>query len=177
MVFRQFHHRFVQFFFQINQPGLLFCVARSTCVDKLAAILQVEVLVVHAQIVPVLVPFDEVDRQIEPDPVEPGEKFGIEPERVDALVGLLEGLHRQVPGIGLVVGHVVEHPQQPRLIAAHQLVKCGRITRLGALHQHTVGDFLTLRLGGFGRFHAPPLRLHLIQRKRSGKRRCHGFSP
>ena len=84
VLIRQFHHRFVQFFFQLGEAGLFFRVARGTCIDKLRAILQIELGVIHAQIMPVLVPLDEVNGEIVANPIKPGEELGIEAEGMDA---------------------------------------------------------------------------------------------
>ncbi len=92
---------------------------------------------------------------------------------MDALVGLLEGLHGQVPGVGLVIGHVVKHAQEPGLVPAHEIVEGSRVPSLRALNKHAIGYLRTVRLGGFGRLHGLPLPWHVIERKGSGKRSRH----
>ena len=116
-----------------------------------------------------LVALDEVDRQVEADAVKPGEEFGVEAEGVDAFVGLLEGLHGQVPGVGLVVGHVVEHAQEPGLVAADKLVEGSGVAGLRALDEHAVAVLLTVRFRGIGRFHSPPLLTQSIGERGGGK--------
>ena len=112
------------------------------------------------------VPLNEINREIKTDPVKPRKKLRIEPERIDAFVRLLEGLHREVPGVRLVIDHVVEHAEQLGLVTADQFVKSGRVARPGHAPRSTRSVIswlsgLTVSVGSM----PLTLRSHLIVRK------------
>src|SRR5947209_17971930 len=76
-----------------------------------------------------------IDSDIGYDPVDPGVKRRLAAKSTDRFPRLEERVLGEVPGVLLVMHHVVNHTENSRPVAGYQLVEGRGITLLATLHQ------------------------------------------
>src|SRR5438105_6973663 len=108
----------------------------------------VEVQIVQAHVRLVLPLFEEVNGLVDGDPVNPGEKAGVTFERFERLISLDECLLREVVGVFVIGGHMVNGGVDALLITAHQPVICLQVPAFGALDQPLLHLRITVRRRG-----------------------------
>ena len=100
--------------------------------------LGVEVQVVQAEMMPVLALLEKINRLVDGDAVKPGVKTGAAFEGGQRLISLDEGFLREVVGILVIAGHVINRGVDAFLIAPDQLIVSAKIFALSAFYQFQV---------------------------------------
>ena len=149
MVMRQLHHGRVQFFLKFVDGDLLgrINVSVAGCGDEVGIVLDVAVGIVEARVLPAVPFLKKIDRHVDGDRVHPGVEARFSAEIADRAVGLGEDILKQIVGVLVVGGHVVDQTIEPGTVSHHQLIECRRIPSLGSGDQFQVviGDDFRLR--------------------------------
>ncbi len=102
--------------------------------EELLVVLDLRIDIIQTQLEPAAPFFEVVNRHVDGNRMHPSRETGSTPESAEGPVGFGPDVLEQIVGVLVVGGHVIHEAVQFRAVFEHQLVECGGIAALGAIH-------------------------------------------